>query len=73
MSKRSSSHKHVNRNSSSCNSGMGSRYNKERFNSEAQARRRAKSNRKWKKGDRLPVPYFCEDCHGFHLTSPADY
>jgi Ni/Co efflux regulator RcnB len=52
---------------------MGGRFNKERFASEAQARKRAKRSRKWKKGDRLPVPYFCEDCHGYHLTSPSDW
>ena len=73
MSRRSSSHRYDPGTSSSCNSGRGGRNNKERFNSEQQARRRAKSNRKWKKGDRLPVPYFCEDCHGYHLTSPSDW
>lgn len=52
---------------------MGGRYQKQRFASEQQARRKAKSNRKWRKGHALPVPYHCPDCNGYHLTSPGDW
>ena len=58
---------------SSCGSGRKGTAPKERFASERQARRRAKNNRKWRKGHHLPVPYFCPDCHGYHLTTPDEW
>jgi hypothetical protein len=48
-----------------------SRYVKKTFISEKQARDAAK--RMGRKHKHIPVPYFCNVHHGYHLTSARDF